>query len=410
MDAWRDVEVAAAEALDGPTAARARRDPRRHLHGRGGQGARARSPTTTSPRSSTCWRRPPGPAGRWIHFGLTSSDVLDTALALQLRARGRADRARARASSPPRSPSGRASTRTRSASAAPTASTPSRRRSGSSSPASRSRRTATPSGSSARSRRPRRGAISGAVGTYASLGPDYERRVLDAPRPGARAGLHPGRPARPPRRAAAGDRARRRRAGALRDRDPPPPAHRGARGRGAVPRRPEGLERDAAQAQPDHHRAHHRPRPRAARLRAGGARERRAVARARHLALGRRARVLPDATILLDYMQHLALRVVRGMTVHADRMRGQPRAHLRRAVLPARAARARRARACSATTPTGSSSGSPSRRGTRRRRCASCSSAEAGVELDLDAIFDYAPLHAPRPRGAGATGGDPDMT
>jgi len=27
-----------------------------------------------------------GPAGRWIHFGLTSSDVLDTALALQLRA------------------------------------------------------------------------------------------------------------------------------------------------------------------------------------------------------------------------------------------------------------------------------------------------------------------------------------
>jgi adenylosuccinate lyase len=30
---------------------------------------------------------------------------------------------------------------------------------------------------------------------------------------------------------------------------------------------------------------------------------------------------LPDATILLDYAQHLALRVVEGMTVHADRMR-----------------------------------------------------------------------------------------
>src|SRR5437667_6020764 len=29
-----------------------------------------------------------GPAGRWIHYGLTSSDVLDTALALQLRAAG----------------------------------------------------------------------------------------------------------------------------------------------------------------------------------------------------------------------------------------------------------------------------------------------------------------------------------
>ena len=30
-----------------------------------------------------------GEAGRWIHFGLTSSDVLDTALALQLREAGR---------------------------------------------------------------------------------------------------------------------------------------------------------------------------------------------------------------------------------------------------------------------------------------------------------------------------------
>jgi adenylosuccinate lyase len=30
---------------------------------------------------------------------------------------------------------------------------------------------------------------------------------------------------------------------------------------------------------------------------------------------------LPDATILLDYAQHLAIRVVEGMTVHAERMR-----------------------------------------------------------------------------------------
>ena len=30
--------------------------------------------------------------------------------------------------------------------------------------------------------------------------------------------------------------------------------------------------------------------------------------------------ILPDSTILLDYMQSLALRVVRGMVVHADRM------------------------------------------------------------------------------------------
>src|SRR5437868_14532835 len=30
-----------------------------------------------------------GPEGRWVHYGLTSSDVVDTALALQLRAAGR---------------------------------------------------------------------------------------------------------------------------------------------------------------------------------------------------------------------------------------------------------------------------------------------------------------------------------
>ena len=53
-------------------------------------------------------------------------------------------------------------------------------------------------------------------------------------------------------------------------RDPPPAAHRGARGRGAVPRRrAEGLERDAAQAQPGEVRAALRARPRAARQPAG---------------------------------------------------------------------------------------------------------------------------------------------
>ena len=31
--------------------------------------------------------------------------------------------------------------------------------------------------------------------------------------------------------------------------------------------------------------------------------------------------ILPDATIALDYMQALAIRVVEGMVVHADRMR-----------------------------------------------------------------------------------------
>ena len=79
------------------------------------------------------------------------------------------------------------------------------------------------------------GALSGAVGTYAAPRPRL-RGAASSTRLGLqrRAGLHPGRPARPPRRGAAGDRARRRRPRALRHRDPPPAAHRGARGRGAV--------------------------------------------------------------------------------------------------------------------------------------------------------------------------------
>ena len=45
--------------------------------------------------------------------------------------------------------------------------------------------------------------------------------------------------------------------------------------------------------------------------------------------------VLPDATIALDYMQHLATRIVEGMTVHTDRMQAEHRAHPRRPLQPA---------------------------------------------------------------------------
>ena len=82
-------------------------------------------------------------AGRWIHYGLTSSDVLDTALALQLRRGGRDRRRRGAAPTATRWSSGRWSSATRSASAAPTASTPSRPPSACGSPASPSRPTAT---------------------------------------------------------------------------------------------------------------------------------------------------------------------------------------------------------------------------------------------------------------------------
>ena len=87
MDAWRRVEVAAAEELDGPSAEEI-------------EAIRAASFTVDAVRERErvtdhdvaafvdVLAESAGPAGRWIHFGLTSSDVLDTALALQLRAAG----------------------------------------------------------------------------------------------------------------------------------------------------------------------------------------------------------------------------------------------------------------------------------------------------------------------------------
>ena len=106
-------------------------------------------------------------------------------------------------------------------------------------------------------------------------------------------------------------------------------------------------------------------------------------------------------------MQHLALRVVRGMAVHADRMRANLEltcgALFSQRVLLALVER----RAWRATTPTGSSSGWPSRRGTPGRRCATLLAAEPGLGLDLDAIFDYGHYTRHVPEIAGAPGGDP---
>ena len=75
---------------------------------------------------------------------------------------------------------------------------------------------------------------------------------------------------------------------------------------------PEGLVGDAAQAQPDRLRADLRPRAAAARQRDGGAREHRALARARHLALVGRAR--DPARQLHRARPHAA-------PLHADRRR-----------------------------------------------------------------------------------------
>jgi adenylosuccinate lyase len=87
MEYWREVEVAAAEELDGPTGAEL-------------EAVRAATFTVEAVREREAvtdhdvaafvdvLAASAGDAGRWIHYGLTSSDVLDTALALQLRAAG----------------------------------------------------------------------------------------------------------------------------------------------------------------------------------------------------------------------------------------------------------------------------------------------------------------------------------
>ena len=85
MMAWRDVEVAAAEGLEeGPT-------PEDLVAIRAAtftvEAVREREAVTDHDVAAfiDVLAASAGPAGRWIHYGLTSSDVLDTALALQLR-------------------------------------------------------------------------------------------------------------------------------------------------------------------------------------------------------------------------------------------------------------------------------------------------------------------------------------
>jgi adenylosuccinate lyase len=93
MKAWRLVEIAACEELpslleaDGPSAAelKAIRSAKFTV-----EEVAERERTTDHDVAAfvDVLAASAGEAGRWIHFGLTSSDVLDTALALQLRSAG----------------------------------------------------------------------------------------------------------------------------------------------------------------------------------------------------------------------------------------------------------------------------------------------------------------------------------
>ena len=84
FEAMREVEVAAAEAMEGPTGEELDAI-RRATFTVEAIAERERVTDHDTAAFVDVLAGSAGPAGRWIHYGLTSSDVLDTALALQLR-------------------------------------------------------------------------------------------------------------------------------------------------------------------------------------------------------------------------------------------------------------------------------------------------------------------------------------
>ena len=167
------------------------------------------------------------------------------------------------------------------------------------------------------------GKLSGAVGTYASIPPAVEAAVMDAARAARR-----GRSRPRSSRATATPRCSRR------SRSPAPGSSASPR-RSATcsgPRCARSRSRSPPASQKGSSAMPHKRNPITAERICGLARVLRGYSQAglENVALwherdishsGAERVILPDATILLDYMQHLSVRLVEGMTVHADRMR-----------------------------------------------------------------------------------------
>ncbi|MEA2250888.1 MAG: adenylosuccinate lyase [Solirubrobacteraceae bacterium] len=320
MEAWRRVEVAAAEELEGPTA--------QDL-----EAIRAATFTVAAVQERErvtdhdvaafvdVLQESAGPGGRWIHFGLTSSDVLDTALALQLAAAGEIVVAGARELVDALAARAREHVdtvcvgRTHGVHAEPT--TFGLKLAGFAFEAHRNAERLERAFAQAAV-----GAVSGAVGTYAATSPEFEERVL------ARLGL-PREPVSTqvvPRDrhaellqsiALAGAGLERfatevRHLQRTEVREASEPFRSGEqKGSSAMPhkRNPITTERITGLA-------------RVLRGNATAAVENVALWHERDISHSGAERViLPDSTILLDYLQHLALRVVRGLVIDAERMR-----------------------------------------------------------------------------------------
>jgi len=326
MQAWRQVEIAACEELpallgpgDGPTAAELEAIRQASFTV---EAVQERELLTDHDLAAfvDVLAASAGGAGRWIHYGLTSSDVLDTALALQLRAAGElivagaeeyvaALVARAREHAHTITVG-----RTHGVHAEPT--TFGLKLAGHAFEAHRNleRLRAAFAGAAV-------GSISGAVGTYASTSPEFEERVL------SRLGLH---------REAVSTQV--------------VPRDRHAELLSAIALAGAGLERFATEirhlqrtevlearepfreGQKGSSSMPHKRNPIKSEQIAGLARVLRGNAQAglENIALWHERDishssveriVLPDSTILIDYLQHSATRLVSGLLVDAERMR-----------------------------------------------------------------------------------------
>jgi adenylosuccinate lyase len=320
MEAWRQVEVAACEELEGPT-------PEELEAIRGAtftvEAVRERERVTDHDVAAfvDVLAESAGPAGRWIHYGLTSSDVLDTALALQLRSAGEPIVAGARdlvSVLVARAREHRDTLcvgRTHGVHAEPTSF--GIKLAGFAFEAHRnSQRLASAFEQTAF------GAISGAVGTYASLGPEFEARVMKrlglSGEPVSTQVVPRDRHAELLQAIALAGGGLERLATEVRNLqrtevgEVSEPFRAGAqKGSSAMPhkRNPITSERICGLA-------------RVLRGNASAAVENIALWHERDISHSSAERViLPDSTILIDYMQQLAIRVVEGMVVDAERMR-----------------------------------------------------------------------------------------
>jgi adenylosuccinate lyase len=320
LESWREVEVACALETEGPTPADLEAIA---LATFTVEAVQEREQVTDHDVAAfvDVLSASAGASGRWIHYGLTSSDVLDTALGLQLRKAGDLLIAGARDFRDALVEQARAHVdtvcvgRTHGVHAEPT--TFGIKLAGFAFEADRNLRRLQRAVDQAAV-----GAISGAVGTYSATSPDFERRVL------ARLGLE-GEPV------STQVVARDRHAELVQ----------------AIALAGAGLERFATEirhlqrtevreveepfragAQKGSSAMPHKRNPIVSERITGLARVLRGYAQVgvEDVALwherdishsGAERVVLPDATIALDYMQALATRLACGMVVHADRMR-----------------------------------------------------------------------------------------